>query len=180
MISMETFVEVIGYVGTVLFVVSWQSNRRNTILLTQTLACAAFSVHLYIIQAYTGMAVIPVILIRNILFNRKETSGWANKNYWPWVFIFIFAIATALTWEGKESLLPFIGTIFGTYALWQDRPARMRLFALLTVPPWIVYYVIEGSTPGIAVCVLLTISMLVAIIRLDIRPKTSENPTTNN
>lgn len=171
---METFADIIGYVGTVLFVVSWQSNRRNTILYTQVLACAAFSFHLFMIKAYTGMAVIPVILVRNLLFSRKKSSEWADKSFWPWIFIFIFAVTIGITWEGKESLLPFIGTIMGTYALWQDTPAKMRLIALFTIPPWIVYYIIKGSSPGVAVCILLTISMLVGIVRLDIRSKIPE------
>jgi hypothetical protein len=80
-------------------------------------------------------------------------------------------IATGITWEGKESLLPLAGTIAGTYALWQERPSRMRLFALLTIPPWIVYYLLNGSLPGLAVCILLTISMLTGIVRHDIRSK---------
>lgn len=136
-------------------------------LLVGMSACALWSVHFLLLGAATGAVMNLIGAARAFAFYKVEPT---KRNRWIlWSFLSLLAIATALTWQGIISLLPFAGSAANVIAYWQKQPKTIRRFALATPPPWFIYNVISGSYPGMIVEVLKMTSNIVGQYRLDFK-----------
>ena len=66
------------------------------------------------------------------------------------------------------SLLPILGVIFETLALWMQKERRIRAFSLLGAPFWLAYNLLSGAYASALGNVFTLVSITVAIVRYDI------------
>lgn len=138
-------------------------------LLLGVCSCLLWTTHFFLLGAMTGAAMNLVAAVRGYVYIRVKPN---KKNRWVmWSFICLLATATAVTWHGTLSLLPFTGSLFSVIGDWQKKPKMIRRLNLGTSPPWLVYNVISGSYPGVVVEILKTGSNLIGQYRFDLRPK---------
>ncbi len=127
--------------------------------------CLLWAGHFFLLGALTGMAVNLVAAFRFYVYYQTKPT---KRNIWiMWFFLGVTALATLLTWQGWISLLPFIGTASGVIAFWQKKTKYIRRLAMASPPPWLLYAILVGSYPGIAVESLLLASNLVGQARFD-------------
>jgi hypothetical protein len=134
-------------------------------LLLGLITCLLWTVHFYFLGATTGSAMSLVAAGRFCVYYRIKPS---KHNRWiSWLFVGITILATALTWQGMMSLLPFIGMTVLVVAFWQTNPKRIRRLALVSSPPWIIYGALVGSYPVIVAETLLLASNFIGQYRFD-------------
>jgi hypothetical protein len=166
--------QTIGFAGLILAMLSFQKKERNGILLFQIMASLAYFVHFLLLGAVTGSIMNLLGATRNYIFANRE-KGWAGKPFWLYLFIAVYAVVTALTWKGPYSLLPMAGMIVGTVSFWIKDPKVTRLVFLLSPPCWFTYNLIAGSIPGMATEIFTVTSILVGIVRFDLRKRPKPN-----
>ncbi len=164
--------QAIGFAGLILAILSFQKKERNGILFFQIMASLAYFVHFLLLGAVTGAIMNLLGATRNYIFSNQE-KGWAGKPFWLYLFIAVYVLAAALTWKGPYSLLPMAGMIVGTVSFWIKDPKVTRLVFLLSPPCWFMYNLISGSIPGMATEIFTAASILVGIIRFDLRKRPS-------
>jgi hypothetical protein len=167
LIHNQIFIQSLGFAGLATGLVSFQVNKRKKILGLVIWSSLFWTIHFFLLGAYTGSALNFIGAIRTMAFSKYRDRR--RSIFILWGFIAAFGVATALTWQGPLSLLPAFGTISGAFAYWQKTPRSIRMLALLSPPAWLIYNVVSHSYAGVITEVLIFAATLVGIYRLDIQ-----------
>ncbi len=159
--------EAFGFVGFILTFLAYQCNKRKTILLTQSGGLFFQSISLYLFGAFTGAAMMLILMVRNYSFSLKGKYRWADHWLHLVVAIVVMIGAGYATWIGYPSLFAFAGAAIGTYALWLERPRHIRLIMVFAILSWLPYALIIQSFSLLLVQVFVLSSVLIAIWRYD-------------
>lgn len=162
------FVQALGMVSVILYIVAFQINSRKKILYFQSLSLFIFSIHLLFLDALTGGIITFINSSKVLLFSFRYKFQGNNILYF---FIFTFIISTFLTWEGYHSILAGSGVIIATMSHWQKRPKYIRFIFALSAIPWIVYHFLVSSYPGILLESVILFATTLGIVRFDIMKK---------
>ena len=73
-----------------------------------------------------------------------------------------------LTYQNVFSLLPILGVIFETLALWLKKERNIRIMSLLGAPFWLAYNLMNLAYGSAIGNVITLVSITVAIIRYDV------------
>jgi hypothetical protein len=160
--------QIIGFIGLLLGVLSFQQKQRKGILLFQILASGVYFFHFLLLGALTGAVMNILGAARNWVFYHQD-KPWAGKVIWLYFFLIAYAISTLLTWKNPSSILPLIGMYAGTVSYWLKNPKSIRLVILFSPPCWFTYNLIAGSIPGMLTEIFTAVSVIVAIVRFDLR-----------
>lgn len=162
--------QMIGFVALALALLSFQQNEHRKIMAFQCLATALFSVHFYMLDAPTAMALNVLSLIRNIIFYFKNHK-WANNKIWLYFFIAVFVAAVFYTYEGPVSFCPLVGCIVFTISFWITDPKTVRRISWISSPMWIIYNIANNSWAGVITELFALSSIVIAMLRYDIKKK---------
>lgn len=160
----------IGAVALAIAVFSYQSKTRNRLLNRQIVSSVFFIVHFVLLSAWTGVLVNIIVVIRNLVFARKETHTWANHFGWVLFFFALSGGALYFSWQGLISLFPVASVLIGTYGRWQERAAQIRIYALVGCLLWIPYTLVVHSYAGTATQLIAATGVLVGMFRHDEMP----------
>ena len=147
------------FLGTTYFVKS-----RKTILFLSFTSLFSEMVAFIFLQAWTGLAMCIVAIIRNIVFLIDEKKNGKNDKITKkdiYILIAIYVITIALTipsYVGFLSLLSVFATSIYTYSIWQKNVITYKLFGILSSGIWISYHVYTKNISAI----ILEGSLLVA------------------
>ena len=112
-------IQLIGYVALLFVIISFQKNKRSTILAVMLTGLAIFVIHYSLLKAWTGAVMNLVEAGMVFVAYKKETESWAKKKTWPYIFILLFIIGGIITTKTWIDLFPTVAQIFGTIAVWQ-------------------------------------------------------------
>ena len=159
--------EALGFIGFILTFIAYQCNKRNAILLTQSSGLLFQSVSLYLFGAFTGAAMMFILMVRNYTFSLKGKYRWADHVAHLLIAISIMLGAGYFTWIGYPSLFALAGAVIGTYALWLERPRHIRLIMVFAILSWLPYALIIQSFSLLLIQVFVLSSVVIAIWRYD-------------
>lgn len=163
--SLFVIAQLVGCCGVVFSLMIFQLNKRNKMLRFGMTAGSFYTLHYFLLGAYTGAAMNLIGAIRTYIFYKMPTN---KKHRWVlYLFIIIAAIATGITWHGPASLLAFGGITCGGIATWHRKPREVRRWFLLASPIWFTYSLVVGSYPGMVVEILMFSSNLIGEYRYD-------------
>ena len=166
-------IQSIGFVGMLFFMASMQMKNRYYLLLLQIFGHIAFSVHFYLLSATAASVINIVGIFRALLFQKKETSGWAKKSFWLPCFILLYVLSGILFWNGPIAILAIVATALETRALWSSDPQAIRKRMILPRLGWLTHNFVVGSIAGVISDVFYLISVLVGIWRFKKAEKNS-------
>ena len=172
---MTFLANVFGILAVVLFVLSYQIKIRKGLIAANAASRVFYVTQYILLGAFEGALLDIVALLVSILCQKRE-NGWI-KRHLALVIALSYAVvigAGLLTYQNVFSLLPILGVIFETLALWFKRERQIRLFSLAGAPPWFAYNLYCGAYGSVAGNVITFVSILVAILRYDILNRTSK------
>lgn len=170
---MNIAAQIVGAFGILFSLLSFQFAKRKYILLSQMTASLLFSLQLFMVGAITGGCLDMISFVRTLIFMNNQKK-WASSKLWLVGFILIMISTGILTWENAWSILPIIGSILSTVALWMKKGKHIRMISLLVGPCWLVYNIINGAYTGAFNEVLAMTSIVIGLFRCDhvkINPK---------
>ena len=162
--SNHIFIQVIGFVGTVLFFVSFQCKNNKNLFRVQFLSYLFYTIHLILLGALTGGISYIINTFRSLCLGSRWEFAQRKEMC---VFICLLQIAALyFTWSGWISILPVAANIATTIGGYTHNARKIRLAGMLINSPlWIIYDVIVGSWAGILDEVVSEASMVLSIIR---------------
>jgi len=169
---MDIIIQLIGALGIIASIISFQLKKHNSILFFRTLNEFLFAIQYFLLGAYTGMAMNLIGCVRNIIFtkqvnkNKKTTSGIV-------IFGFLFALFGIFTWQGKKSILIIIAKVLSTVAYGNKNPTIVRAIIFITSTSWLIYNYCVFSIAGVLCEAFTLISLIIGVIRLDVVPALS-------
>ena len=162
--SNHIFIQVIGFVGTVLFFVSFQCKNNKNLFRVQFLSYLFYTIHLILLGAITGGISYIINTFRSLCLGSRWEFAQRKEMC---VFICLLQIAALyFTWSGWISILPVAANIATTIGGYTHNARKIRLAGMLINSPlWIIYDVIVGSWAGILDEAVSEASMVLSIIR---------------
>ena len=172
--------QIIGIVAAFFSVMSFQQKTQKKIVAMQLIASSFWTLHFFRLGAYTGCFLNLIAATRDVVFHRREKK-WAASPIW----IYVVGIASAgvcllsFTLFDVEfsferlviELLPVLGMIASTIAMRLKEASKVRLFSFISSPLWLIYNIINASLGGIVTESISIISIIIGILRLDIKRK---------
>lgn len=160
------WVQLIGFVGVALLLVMFQANDRKKMLRIQMASSLTMALHFALLGAPTGAALNVLRATRNFFFIKYRD----HKLVLP-LTLLAFVTVGLLTWHDWTSILPIIGVMIGTTALWQKNPRRIRQLSIMVPPLWFTYNMLNGSYAGMTGDTITFCSVALGIYRFDILPR---------
>lgn len=173
---MNIFIQLIGGLGILSSIISFQCKKHKHVLLFRTLNEFLFAIQYFLIGAYTGMAMNLVGCVRNIIFTKqvKKNKSTVQSIILFSILFFIFGLAT---WQGLKSILIIIAKILSTLAYGNKNTSFVRKTIFVTSMSWLIYNTLVFSIAGVLCEVFTLASIIVGIIRLDIIPAIKKKNT---
>lgn len=169
---MNIAAQFVGIAGIAFSLLSFQFSKRKHILLFQMLASLLFSTQLFMVGAVTGGCLDLISFVRTLIF-ANNTKKWVKSKLWLYGFIGVMIVTGILTWKDAWSILPIIGSILSTVALWMVKEKHIRLISLTVGPCWMIYNLVTGAYSGALNELLAMISITIGLLRHD-RKKTGK------
>ena len=153
-----------------LLAISYYCKDRKTVLVISFMAVIANGLSYVFLNAYSGLAMCILALIRNIIFLIDEKkNGKSDKIYKKDIIILIIlytiAIISAIfTYEGIFSLLSVVGTMFYTYSVWQKKTSVYKILGIPTEFLFVLYNIYIKSIFGVIAETILMICSITGYI----------------
>jgi len=166
---MKIIANIIGIAAVAMFVLSYQLKTRRGILFLNAGSRVFYVLQYLLLGAFEGAVLDIVALLVSVLAQRKD-SGWLKKH--PGLTVLganLFVVAMGLLfYKDIFSLLPILGVLFETGALWLNRERQIRFVSFFGAPFWLAYNLIFAAYGSAVGNVLTMVSIGIAIVRYDI------------
>ncbi len=169
----NVLIQGVGWLALICSAISFQQKKRVGILLWQSTATLISSLYLFLLGAYEGACLDLLSFAGKMVFSKGSAVIGISLSVWRIIFLAAMLIAGILTWSDIFSLLAIFGSCLSLFALSMKSPTKIRFISLLVGPCWIVYNWVYHAYPSILMeCIALT-SIIIAIIKYDIKKKDS-------
>ena len=169
----DLFIQLIGFIGLLMNVISFQFNTNKQIVGFQLVGCLFWTTHFILLgqlpgnaAAYTGAALNAVCIFRNGVFFMRP-KAWAAHPAWLYVFCTCSVLAGIFTWNGPLSLLSSVAMLFSTTALYVKNTTLTRRLLVVNSVCWLIFDAMTYSIPGTAAEVFSLTSIGIAMFRFD-------------
>ncbi len=158
-------------ISYILLAFTYQTKNRTNILIFNFGSLIMTGLSYIFLSAYSGLAMVGVAIIRNIIFIIDEKkNGKSNKNsakdYVILAILYIISIAFAIiTYNGILSMMSVAATMLYTFSVWQKNTKVYKLLGMPIEAIWIIYNVYIFSIFGIILESVLAVSTVVGYIR---------------
>lgn len=172
--------QILGIVAMAFNILSYQRKSRMGAITFQLVGGLLFSIHFFMLGAFVGGILNAVAFIRAIVFLNKEKLH-ADHICWlvGFTLVYIASYILTFTFFSKEptpvnfiiELLPVIGMIATTISFRYSDAKTIRKYGLISSPSWLVYNIASGSIGAIACEVFSLCSIVIGIVRFDLKRK---------
>lgn len=154
----------IGFLGTILFFLSYQCRSNKSLFLVQFFSYLCYTVHLLLLGAVTGGISYILNTVRSFCLGSKNDILKGRRMC---CLLCILQVTTLIfTWTGWWSLLPVVANIAATIGGYTYNARKIRLVGMLINSPlWIIYDIVVGSWAGILDEIVSEASMVISIFR---------------
>ena len=169
---MNLAIRILGILALLTSVLSFQFKRHKPIVLCKMVSELMFALQYFLMGAYTGCLLDLISGGRNFLFYKLVEK---KKSTLPVIIFFsvFMVVLGAVTWSGWLSLLPVCAKVISTVSYGMRNEKLLRFITLPSCILWIIYNITVGGWEAMVSDTLSLISILIAIWKFDIRPKTA-------
>lgn len=158
-------------INYVLLMATYQVKSRKTILIFNFGAIVVTGLSYVFLSAWSGLAMVFVAMIRNIIFMIDEKKNGKSEKITKKDIVILFIlyaisiISAIYTYEGFLSLMSVFATMLYTYSVWQKKTSIYKILGIPVGIIWIIYNIYIVSIFGIILEVVLLISAAVGVVR---------------
>jgi len=169
------FVQILGIITLILFVVSLQQRKKETFLLLQIAGTSLFIVQYILTNRITGAILFTVVVIRGVVFYLYKKKDLKPSLVILIIFQAALLISTYFSWENIISIIPYVATVVKTWGAWQDDMKWLRRASLVCQAFMIAYNISASMYTGALTEVCAMTSTLIAMWRYDFRKDKSKS-----
>lgn len=157
-------IQILGFIGTALFFVSFQCKENKKLFRVQFISYLFYTVHLLLLGAVTGGFSYIINTLRSACLGSKWKFG--QSKYMCGIICMMQLAVLIFTWNGWISILPVTANIAATIGGYTHNGQKIRIAGMfINSPLWIVYNIIVGSWAGILDEIVSELSMIISIKR---------------
>lgn len=164
MSTKDLFIQAIGFLGTILFFLSFQCRKNQNLFRVQLVSYLCYTTHLLMLGAVTGGVSYILNLVRS--FCLGSNKAYLKGKQMCRIICTLQVMTLLFTWDGWLSILPVIANIASTIGGYTHNPRKIRIAGMfINSPLWIVYDILVGSWAGVPDELVSELSMVVSICR---------------
>ena len=156
--------QIIGWLAALLSFLSYQCKNHKKLIIIQTFSTLSICISYLLLNAWSGMLLNVVCLVRNFIIYRKDLKIF-SYSFWPYVLSGVMAIAGAISWQGPMSLLIVAALAVNTLFLYFPNVQNLRKSVLVTSTMILIYNVYYTVWGGVANEMIAIISSMIGIYR---------------
>lgn len=163
--------QIFGLLGAVSMLLSSWQKTKDKVLTFLILDSLFYFVQYILLGALSGAFTNIIGLIRTILFKYKDKNKILQNNIILYIVMLGYIIIGIITYKGIISLFPVIIGILYSMLLWQNNVKKIRIGTSVMILSWLIYNISVSAYMAALVEVVLLISSIGAIIKIDILKK---------
>ena len=174
---MHIIATIMGLCAVAMFVLSYQLKNRRGIIFFNAGSRILYVLQYVFLGAFEGALLDVTAFFVSVLCTRTN-SRFIKKHLTLTIILANVAIVAIglLAYKNVFSLLPILGVIFETLALWLKKERNIRIVSLLGAPFWLAYNLLNLAYASALGNVFTLVSISIAIVRYDIMKK-EKNPS---
>ncbi len=176
----EIAAQAVGIVAMTINVLSFQQKEQRKLILMQFFGTSLFVVNMFMLGAVVGGLLNLIGAFRAIVYSNKQKFR-SDSKWWLFGFTCLYLLSYALTFVVFDTepttfnlvieFLPIIA-MFATNVGFACKDAKSaRILGLISCPPWLIYNISKFVLGGMICDTFVMISIIIGIIRLDIKRK---------
>ena len=172
---MDFLANLFGVLAVALFVLSYQIKSRKRLIAVNAVSRVLYVIQYLLLGAFEGALLDSVAFFVSLLCHKRDNR--IIKRYFVLIVLASNAAlvgAGLILYQNIFSLLPILGVVFETLALWLKRERHIRALSLVAAPFWLVYNLYSAAYGSAVGNVITLVSISVAILRYDILEKKNE------
>ncbi len=169
---MKIAATIVGILGVVLYISSYQFKKRKTIVTVYSIANFLYVLQYFLLGAFSGVAMDGLGFVSSLFAAKKENA--LVKKYHKLIIVVIdllMVVAGIMLYKNIFSPFATIAVIIETSALWVSSEKVIRRITLVSAPFWLTYNLAFGAYGSAIGSVINIVSLTVAIIRYDFLKK---------
>ncbi len=172
--------QVIGILGMIANIISYQFKSKKNLLLCQFAGSALFAVNMFMLNAVMGGILNILGVVRALVYMKKDSIRipvWILNTLFlcaytaSYVLLFTVLKADPTVKNFILELMPVIGMSIMTLALSGDNSKTVRLVGIANSSCWLTYNCFNFTIGGILCEAFSLVSIISAVIRIDIKRK---------
>ncbi|MBR4951043.1 MAG: YgjV family protein [Clostridia bacterium] len=178
MTTYEIIAQSIGIVAMTINIFSFQQKEQRKLIIMQFFGASLFAVNMFMIGAAVGGFLNLIGAFRAIVYANKQKFHTESK-LWFIGFCATYLLSYILTFTvfPKEptalnltvEFLPIVGMVASHIGFISPSAKTVRKLGLISSPSWMIYNIVNMAIGGIICEIFCFISIIIGIIRLDIR-----------
>ena len=156
--------QILGWLAALLAFLSYQCKDHKKLIVVQTFSTLSICISYLLLNAWSGMLLNVVCLVRNIIIYRKDLKIF-SYSFWPYLLSGIMGIMGAISWQGPMSLLIVVALAANTLFLYFPNVQNLRKSVLVTSTMILIYNVYYTVWGGVANEMIATVSSMIGIYR---------------
>lgn len=156
--------QILGWLAALLTFLSYQCKDHKKLIVVQTLSTLSICISYLFLNAWSGMLLNFVCLIRNFIIYRKDIKIF-SYSFWPYVLAGVMGIMGAVSWQGPMSLLIIIALAVNTVFLYFPNVQNLRKSILLTSTMILIYNVYFNVWGGVVNEMIAITSSIIGLYR---------------
>ena len=151
-------IQLVGFFGWIIMISSYYRKEVNQVLLFHMIATMLFSIHYYLLGAYSGLFICLVEVVRDFLYYKTD-----KDNYIFAISLALCSISGLICIKNVVDYLPIIASLIDGYTLSKKKKVVV-IGAIVSYSMWIVYNFFVGSIAGIFTDGVIVISNLIILV----------------
>ena len=166
----EIFAQSVGVLAMIAFASSYQMKTQRNIVVFQLAGGMIFAIHYLMLGSLTGCYLNLVGAARCLVYSQRG-KAWANSIAWVFFFVIAGFVIALLTYQTYWDFLPATALGLACVSLYLTNVKVIRVLSLVISPMWLTYAIVQRSLGSFLNEIFSLTSVIIAIIRLDIRKK---------
>ena len=163
------FVQILGIITLIVFVVSLQQRKKETFLLLQIAGTLLFIVQYILTNKITAAIVFAIVVVRGVVFYYYKKKDKKPSLRVLVIFQVVLVISTYFSWQNILSFIPYIATALKTWGIWQDDMKWTRRVSMFCQICMLIYNLSAAMYTGALTELCTLTSTVIAMWRYDFR-----------
>ena len=156
--------QILGWLAAMLTFISYQCQEHKKLLIVQTSATLSICLSYLLLNAYSGMLLNIICIIRNFIIYKKDVKIFSYK-FWPYLLAFVMGIMGAVSWQGNMSLFIIIALVANTLFLYFPNIQNLRKSIIVTSSMILIYNAYYNVFGGVVNEMIAISSSIIGIYR---------------
>lgn len=165
----EIIGQIFGIFGLVLFVLSFQCKTSKKLVFVQGLGGLMFFINFLLIEAYGGALFNLTILIRGLLYTKKDGKRWKPilvEILFTAAYIYSLTLIHGDVLQIVLTTLPYVSLLVMSILMWKEKGKQIRIFQIAALSPaWLIHNIFNFTLGGILAETFNMVSAVVSLVR---------------